>query len=462
MPINDAQGQMIAATGQDSGQYSPELPRGAEIDTAVSGQTKAEVPLTMETVIERANMMLAYQRVVENKGAAGVDNLSVRELKPWLKTNWASIKSALMTGSYLPRAIRKMDIAKPDGGVRTLGIPTVVDRLIQQAIAQKLSPMVDSTFSKASYGFRPKRNAWQAVRQAQIYMNSGKHWVVDIDLEKFFDKVDHDILMSRLARWVKDRHVLRLIRRYLEAEMVDKTERIKREQGMPQGGPLSPLLSNILLDELDKELERRGHAFCRYADDCNIYVSSRKAGEHLLKDISEYLAKTLKLTVNEKKSAVAQPWERKFLGYSVTRHKVVRLKVSNTSVERLKEKIRSLTTGHNSKSIKRVIEELTPILRGWSSYFRYTQVKGVLGEIDSWINRKLRCLLWRQWKRPYTRAKKLMLAGLSEERAWSSACNQRGAWWNSGASHMNQAIKVAMLRRAGLLSLLEQQRQFQC
>ena len=231
---------------------------------------------------------------------------------------------------------------------------------------------------------------------------------------------------------------------------------------MPQGGPLSPLLSNILLDELDKELERRGHAFCRYADDCNIYVSSRKAGEHLLKDISEYLAKTLKLTVNEKKSAVAQPWERKFLGYSVTRHKVVRLKVSNTSVERLKEKIRSLTTGHNSKSIKRVIEELTPILRGWISYFRYTQVKGVLGEIDSWINRKLRCLLWRQWKRPYTRAKKLMLAGLSEERAWSSACNQRGAWWNSGASHMNQAIKVAMLRRAGLLSLLEQQRQFQC
>ncbi|WP_254684269.1 group II intron reverse transcriptase/maturase [Providencia heimbachae] len=301
MPINDAQGQIIAATGQGSERYSPEQPRGAEIDTAVSGRTKAEVPLTMETVIERTNMMLAYQRVVENKGAAGVDNLGVRELKPWLKANWASVKSALMTGSYLPRAIRKVDIAKPDGGVRTLGLPTVVDRLIQQAIAQKLSPIADPSFSDSSYGFRPSRNAWQAVRQAQVYMNSGKRWVVDMDLEKFFDKVDHDILMSRLARRIKDSRVLTLIRRYLEAEMVDKKERVKRERGMPQGGPLSPLLSNILLDELDKELERRGHDFCRYADDCNIYVSSRKAGEQLLRDISEYLTKTLKLTVNEKK-----------------------------------------------------------------------------------------------------------------------------------------------------------------
>ena len=461
MPINDAQGQIIAATGQGSERYSPEQPRGAEIDTAVSGRTKAEVPLTVETVIERTNMMLAYQRVVENKGAAGVDNLGVRELKPWLKANWASVKSALMTGSYLPRAIRKVDIAKPDGGVRTLGLPTVVDRLIQQAIAQKLSPIADPSFSDSSYGFRPSRNAWQAVRQAQVYMNSGKRWVVDMDLEKFFDKVDHDILMSRLARRIKDSRVLTLIRRYLEAEMVDKKERVKRERGMPQGGPLSPLLSNILLDELDKELERRGHDFCRYADDCNIYVSSRKAGEQLLRGISEYLTKTLKLTVNEKKSAVARPWERKFLGYSVTWHKVARLKVANSSIARLKDKIRSLTTGHSSKSIKRVIDELIPVLRGWMSYFRYTQVKGVLEEIDSWLNRKIRCLLWRQWKRPYTRAKKLMQAGLSEERAWSSACNQRGAWWNSGASHMNQAIKVGMLRRAGLLSLLEQHRQFQ-
>ncbi|MBN3134699.1 group II intron reverse transcriptase/maturase [Pectobacterium punjabense] len=462
MSINDAQGQNIAAISQGCGQNPRAQRSGAEIDTAVSGRTKAEVPLTIETVTERANMMLAYQRVVENKGAAGVDNLSVSALKPWLKENWASIKSALMTGHYLPRAIRKMDIPKPDGGVRTLGIPTVADRLIQQAIAQKLSAVVDPTFSSSSYGFRPARNAWQAVRQAQAYMHSGKRWVVDMDLEKFFDRVEHDIVMSRLARRIKDTRLLKLIRRYLEAESVDSNkEREKRERGMPQGGPLSPLLSNILLDELDKELERRGHAFCRYADDCNIYVSSRKAGEHLLKDMREYLTKTLGLTINEKKSAVARPWERKFLGYSVTRHKYVRLKVADSSVARLKEKLRSLTTGHNSASIQSVINKLKPLLRGWISYFRYTEVKGVLEEIDSWINRKLRCLLWRQWKRPGTQAKKLMQAGLTEERAWRSASNQRGAWWNAGARHMNQAIKVSWLRKAGLLSLLEEHRQFQ-
>lgn len=461
MLINDAQRPINATTQESSEQYSREQSRGAEINTAVSGRTKAELSITIETVIERANMQLAYQRVVENKGAAGVDNLSVHELKSWLKKHWLSMKRALMTNSYLPRAIRKMDIPKPDGGVRTLGIPTVIDRLIQQAIAQKLSSLVEPTFSTSSYGFRPSRNAWQAVRQAQTYITNGKRWVVDIDLEKFFDKVDHDILMSRLARVIKDTRLLKLIRRYLEAPMWDGKEQIKRRQGMPQGGPLSPLLSNILLDELDKELERRGHQFCRYADDCNIYVGSREAGEHLLHDISNYLTKTLKLTLNKKKSAVARPWKRKFLGYSVTQHKQTRLKIAGSSLSRLKEKVRSITTGHNSKSIKRVIEELTPVLRGWISYFRYTAVKGVLEELDSWINRKLRCLLWRQWKRPHTRAKKLMRAGLSEERAWRSATNQRGAWWNSGASHMNQAIKAGMLRKAGLLSLLEQHRQFQ-
>ncbi|WP_300006074.1 group II intron reverse transcriptase/maturase, partial [uncultured Cedecea sp.] len=418
MPINDAQGQNIAAISQGSGQNPREQLNGAEIDTAVSGRTKAEVPLSIETVTERTNMMLAYQRVVENKGAAGVDNLSVLALKPFLKQHWASIKSALMSGDYLPRAIRKMDIPKPDGGVRTLGIPTVADRLIQQAIAQKLSVVVDPTFSNSSYGFRPGRNAWQAVRQAQSYMNSGKRWVVDIDLEKFFDRVDHDILMARVARRISDIRLLKLIRRYLEAESIDSNkERVRRVRGMPQGGPLSPLLSNILLDELDKELERRGHAFCRYADDCNIYVSSRKAGEHLLSDIREYLTETLGLEINEKKSAVARPWERKFLGYSVTRHKHVRLKVADSSVGRLKDKLRSLTTGHSTASVKAVISRLSPVLRGWISYFRYTEVKGVLEELDSWINRKLRCLLWKQWKRPRTRAKKLMQAGLTEERA---------------------------------------------
>ena len=434
---------------------------GVEINSAAIGQTKAEPPITIEAVITRANLMLAYQRVVENKGAAGVDNLNVSDFNPWLKQHWATIKELLLTGNYIPQAVRRVDIPKPNGEVRTLGIPTVVDRLIQQAIAQVLSPQVDPHFSESSYGFRPNRNAWQAVQQAQQYIQSGKHWVVDMDLEKFFDRVDHDILMSRLAQIIEDKRLLRLIRRYLEAEMVMGKEVMQRDRGMPQGGPLSPLLSNILLDELDKELERRGHTFCRYADDCNVYVNSQKAGEHLLKAMSEFLEKQLKLKVNEKKSAVARPWQRKFLGYSFTRHKQARLKIAPSSIDRLKDKIRSLTTGHSSKSVKAAIAELSPTLRGWISYFRLTEVKGVLEELDGWIRRKLRCLLWRQWKRTYRRARRLITAGLDEVRAWISACNQRGPWWNSGASHMNQAYKTGWFKGQGLISLLEQHRQFQ-
>ena len=425
MMINEAHAQATAASGRGDGQYPSGLHDGAEISTAAGGQTKAEVPLTMEAVITRENLMLAYQRVVENKGVA--------ELKPWLKKNWRSVWQVLIDGNYQPRAIRRMDIPKPDGGVRTSGIPTVVDRLIQQAIAQQLSAIVDKSFSGSSYGFRPGRNTWQAVQQAQRYIRGGKRWVVDMDLEKFFDRVDHRLLMTRLARTIKDRRVLRLIRRYLKAEIVRDGQREKWQEGIPQGGPLSPLLSNILLDELDKELERRGHSFCRYADDCNIYVSSRKAGDHLLKNIRAFVENKLKLKVNKKKSAVARPWERKFLGYSVTWHKQAKLKIA-----------------------------LTPVLRGWISYFRLTEVRGVLEELDGWIKRKLRCLLWRQWKRPGTRTKNLQRAGLSKDRAMISAYNNHGPWWNSGSSHMNQAIKNAWFSRQGLISLLEQQRQFQC
>lgn len=458
---DDAQARETEALNAGDERNSSRAELGAEVNSAASGQTKAEVSITIEAVIARENMQLAYQRVVENKGAAGVDNLTVSEFKPWLKQHWPSVKSALIAGSYLPRAVRRVDIAKPNGGVRTLGIPTVVDRLIQQAIAQVLSPQVEPGFSESSYGFRPKRSAGQAVQQAQQYIQGGKRWVVDMDLEKFFDRVDHDILMSKLSRLIQDDRLLKLIRRYLEADMVSGEEVTKRKQGMPQGGPLSPLLSNILLDALDKELERRGHSFCRYADDCNIYVGSRKAGEHLLKEISEFLERKLKLQVNEQKSAVARPWERKFLGYSVTAHKATKLRISPVSVERLKEQIRSLTTGHRTKSVKATIEELTPVLRGWISYFRLTEVKGVLEELDGWIRRKLRCLLWRQWKRPFTRARMLMKAGLDEVRAWRSACNQRGPWWNAGASHMNQAYKKRWFEALGLVSLLELHRQFQ-
>ena len=462
MLINDAQAQKAAASEYEDGRNLSGYATGAEIDTAVSGRTKAEPSVTMEAVTDRANMMLAYQRVVENKGAAGVDNLSTLDLKPWLKQHWQGMKVSLAAGSYLPRAIRKVDIPKPNGDTRTLGVPTVVDRLIQQAIAQRLSPLVEPHFSHSSYGFRPNRNAWQAVQQAQQYIRSGKRWVVDMDLEKFFDRVDHDILMSKLANLIEDKRPLKLIRRFLEADMMDNGQRVTRDRGMPQGGPLSPLLSNILLDSLDKELERRGHSFCRYADDCNIFVSSQKAGESLLTDITEFLSKELKLQVNADKSAVAKPWERKFLGYSFTRHKESRVKIAAQSVSRFKDKIREMTTRHCSRSINETIHVMTPVLRGWISYFRLTKVKGVLEELDGWIRRKLRCLLWRQWKRVYTRARNLMKAGLTEERAWWSATNQRGAWWNAGASHMNQAFRKGWFDKMGLVSLLECHRQFQC
>ena len=462
MLINDAQAQKTAASECEDGRNLSGYATGAEIDTAVSGRTKAEPSVTMEAVTDRANMMLAYQRVVENKGAAGVDNLSTLDLKPWLKQHWQGMKVSLAAGSYLPRAIRKVDIPKPNGDTRTLGVPTVVDRLIQQAIAQRLSPLVEPHFSHSSYGFRPNRNAWQAVQQAQQYIRSGKRWVVDMDLEKFFDRVDHDILMSKLANLIEDKRLLKLIRRFLEVEMMDNGQRVTRDRGMPQGGPLSPLLSNILLDSLDKELEQRGHSFCRYADDCNIYVSSQKAGESLLTDITEFLSKELKLQVNADKSAVAKPWERKFLGYSFTRHKESRVKIAAQSVSRFKDKIREMTTRHCSRSINETIHVMTPVLRGWISYFRLTKVKGVLEELDGWIRRKLRCLLWRQWKRVYTRARNLMKAGLTEERAWWSATNQRGAWWNAGASHMNQAFRKGWFDKMGLVSLLECHRQFQC
>ncbi len=462
MSINDAQAQNTAAGECEEGRNPSGYVTGAETDTADSGRTKAGLSVTIEAVTERANMMQAYQRVVENKGAAGVDNLDTSDLKPWLKQHWQSVKASLTEGSYLPRAISKVDIPKPDGGVRTLGVPTVADRLIQQATAQRLSSLVEPHFSQSSYGFRPNRNAWQAVQQAQRYIHSGKRWVVDMDLEKFFDRVDHDILMSKLANLIEDKRLLKLIRRFLEADMMENGQRITRDKGMPQGGPLSPLLSNILLDSLDKELERRGHSFCRYADDCNIYVRSQKAGEKLLTDITTFLSNKLKLQVNVSKSAVARPWERKFLGYSFTRHKETRMKIAAQSVNRFKDKIREMTTGHCSRSVSDTINALAPVLRGWISYFRLTKVKGVLEELDGWIRRKLRCLLWRQWKRSFTRASNLMKAGLTEERAWRSVANQRGPWWNAGASHMNQAFKKGWFDKMGLISLLETHRQFQC
>jgi RNA-directed DNA polymerase len=409
----------------------------------------------MEAVVERGNMWEAYRKVVGNKGAAGVDTMTVEELKPCLQKHWPETKEKLVNGSYQPQPVLRVEIPKPGGGIRKLGIPTVLDRLIQQALLQVLSPLFDPDFSESSYGFRPGRSAQQAVLKAREHVTMTRRWVVDIDLEKFFDRVNHDILMSRVARKVKDRRVLRLIRRYLQAGiMMDGIVAPSRE-GTPQGGNLSPLLSNILLDELDKELERRGHTFCRYADDCNIYVRSKRAGERVYVSITRFLENRLKLRVNGDKSAIDRPWKRKFLGYSMTWHTKPKLRVAKESVARFKEKLKEQFRRGRGRNIGKLIEELRLLLIGWINYFSLAEVKGTFEELDSWIRRKLRAIIWRQWKRKFTRRKNLMKRGLSEEQASKSAYNGRGAWWNAGASHMNLAFPKKYFDTCGLISLLD-------
>ncbi len=453
------------AQAAEPGRYPEGAGLRVEVETADVARTKAELEREsglMEAVCERGNLRLAYERVIRNKGAAGVDGIGVSEFKAHLKHHWPTIKAKLLAGTYIPQAVRRVDIPKPQGGVRTLGIPTLTDRLIQQALHQVLLPIFEAEFSESSYGFRPGKSAHQAVKAAQRYVAEGRRVVVDMDLEKFFDRVNHDLLLAKLARKIEDGRVLKLIRRYLEAGMMAEGVVSPRTQGTPQGGPLSPLLSNILLTELDRELERRGHAFCRYADDCNIYVRSLAAGQRVLAGITQFLTKRLKLTVNEAKSAVARPWERTFLGYSLTWHKAPKLRIAPTSLKRLEARIRHVLKGARGRSVRRTIEALNPVLRGWAAYFKLTETQRALEEIDGWLRRKLRCILWRQWKRPYTRAKNLMKAGLKEERAFRSAFNQRGPWWNSGASHMNAAFPKTFFDRLGLVSLLDTTRRLQC
>jgi len=465
MTRGDAEGRagMPGTTPEGSGRNPREHGAGASNATARRACSRPETQRMMEAVVERGNMTAALRRVVANKGSAGVDGMSVEALKPHLKAHWPRIKEQLLSGRYEPAPVRMAEIPKPGGkGMRQLGIPTVVDRLIQQALHQVMQPVFDPDFSESSYGFRSGRSAHQAVLKARAYVEEGRRWVVDLDLERFFDRVNHDVLMSRIARKVEDKRVLGLIRRYLQAGIMAGGVVSPRTEGTPQGGPLSPLLSNILLDDLDRELERRGHAFCRYADDFNIYVRSKRAGERVLASVTRFLEGRLRLKVNQSKSAVDRPWKRKFLGYAVTFHKRPRLKVAGASIERLKARLRELFRQGRGRSLGQLIEELKPVLRGWVNYFRLAEVKGVFEELDGWIRRRLRCILWRQWKRPYTRAKNLMRRGLGEARAWRSASNGRGPWWNSGASHMNEGFPKRFFDTFGLVSLLGRLQQLQC
>ena len=418
-------------------------------------QTGPKQPDLIERMLERGNMLKALQAVEANRGAAGVDDMEVKQLRVYLREHWVEIREQILSGNYEPRPVRRVDIPKP-GGTRMLGIPTVLDRLLQQAIHQILSPLWEEGFSAHSYGFRPGRSAAQAVKAAEAHIQSGRRWVVDVDLEKFFDRVNHAVLMARVAREVKDQRMLKLIRRYLESGIMQQGLVEPRNEGTPQGGPLSPLLSNILLDDLDKELEKRGHRFCRYADDCNIYVGSRRAGGRVMESLTRFLKEILKLAVNPKKSAVDRPWKRKFLGFSMTAHRECRVRVAPQAVERFKEAMREKFREGRGSNLRAFLESLKPKLRGWASYFSVAETRNVFEELDQWLRRKLRCMEWRKWKKPRTRMRKLIALGLDRGRARESAFNGRGPWWNAGASHMNAALPSAYFRRMGLISLLDE------
>jgi RNA-directed DNA polymerase len=425
------------------------------------GESKPE--MTMEEVLRRENLLRAHRRVKGNGGSPGVDGMTVDELGGFLVQRWEALREELSAGRYRPAPVRSVEIPKPSGrGRRRLGIPTVLDRLIQQALLQVLQPHFDATFSDWSFGFRPGRSAHQAVESARGHIAAGHRWVVDLDLKDFFDRVNHDVLMARLARRIEDKRLLRLVRLYLQSGLLEGGLVSPRSQGTPQGGPLSPLLSNVLLDELDRELERRGHRFVRYADDCNIYVQSKRAGERVLASVERFLGKRLRLEVNRDKSAVARPWARKFLGYTVTVHRQPKLRVSPESVRRLKGKLRALFRQGRGRSLSRVIGDLVPLLRGWMQYFRKAEVKACFEVLDEWLRRKLRCILWRQWKRPRTRAKELMKRGLPRLQAYTSSFNGRGPWWNARSSHMHAAVPTKLFTRLGLVSLIQEHRRLQC
>lgn len=398
-------------------------------------------PSLMERVVERGNLARALKRVRKNKGSPGVDGLTVDELPAYLKQHWPRLREELLTGRYQPSAVQRVEIPKPGGGVRILGIPTVRDRFIQQAVLQVLQPRIDPSFSESSYGFRPGRSAQQAVCQAQRDVQSGRRWVVDVDLAQFFDRVNHDILMGLLAKRITDARMLRLIRRYLEAGIMVTGVVVRRHEGTPQGGPLSPLLANVLLDVVDRELERRGHRFARYADDCNVYVRSKRAAERVMEGLVRLYAK-LKLQINASKSAVARAWDRAFLGYSfwIAPGKVVKRRVAPKALEKMKERVRAITARNGGRSIEAVCSELRSYLVGWKSYFRLADTPRVFHGVDQWLHRRLRMLMLKQWKRGRTMFRELHRRGVSAVVAAKGARFGR-SWWRVAA---HKALQVAL------------------
>jgi len=426
--------------------------------TATKGSAGSATMALMEEVLHRENLRVALKRVCSNKGAPGVDGMTVDELTGYLKQEWPRLKEELLSGAYEPLPVRVVDIPKPSGGTRMLGIPTVLDRMIQQAILQVIGPLFDATFSDASYGFRRGRSAHQAVARAREYISAGCRIVVDLDLESFFDRVNHDILMSRVTRRIEDKRLLRLIRRYLTSGMMIGGVVSPRTAGTPQGGPLSPLLSNVLLDDFDKELERRGHRFVRYADDANVYVRSQKAGERVMASVTSFLERKLKLRVNRAKSAVGRPWKRKFLGYSVTIERKSRLKPAPESVKRMKGRIRQIMRRGRGRNIQVVIDEINVYLRGWFGYFRMAEVKYVFDLLDQWLRRHLRQLMWLRWKTPRNRRRELRKLGIGEGEAKIATSTGRGSWWCSSSPAMQGALSKDLLARWGLLSLDQMRR----
>lgn len=410
----------------------------------------------IEGVVNDYNIQEAIKVVKRNKGSPGIDGITTEEIKEMMQEKWPKIKQEILEGKYCPKPVKRVEIPKPDGkGVRQLGIPTVLDRIIQQALYQELVYTFEPTFSENSYGFRIGRRAQQAVLKAQEYIQEGCEWVVDIDLEKFFDKVNHDILMARIARKVKDKKILLLIRKYLQAGVMENGLIKESEEGTPQGGPLSPLLSNIILDDFDKELERRKLRFVRYADDCNIYVKSEKAGERVMQSIVKFLTMKLKLKVNQDKSAVDQPWNRKFLGFTFTkRGKPGTIAIHESRIKRLKDKIRGLTKRMRGNKVSDSIRKLImPITRGWANYFSIAEEKGIFQSLDGWIRRKIRAILWRQWKNPRRRYKQLVLLDIKPSTAKSHAFSSKGPWRMARSYAMHKGVSNSTIESLGYISM---------